>query len=463
MTARRSSIKRDILFSAFALFAILGVGLFIYLRSFAQDAADTAFDRVLAASTLSIADNVRVDDGRITVELPLAAMEILGSERKTRAFYAVRAPDGSLITGYGDLPDTKTSAQDFAPNFDDAVFFDVPVRICTVRRYIEFGDGSGWVTATVAESREARQQLSIQILRASLAPLGIAGLLTAILIWQGLRRAWAPLVALEAELVRRPPTDLTPIHARVPAEVASLVTSLNGFMQRLDGVLSALRNIAVETAHEIRTPLASIRALAEVATVEADHALLRHHTQRILANTVNATRIVNQLLAEAAMTHHMETTERSACDLLELYLEASERLPMEQIGRCRLTTVSTECDHFLVSASPLALRELIDNLLDNALKYAPASALEVSICAIAAEGMIMFEVADRGPGIPDSEKASVVERFRRGSSGAHVPGTGLGLSIARSVATAAGGRLDLVDRPGGGLIVRALLPMMEAT
>jgi two-component system sensor histidine kinase TctE len=288
--------------------------------------------------------------------------------------------------------------------------------------------------------------------------MAVAGLIICLLISKGLTMAWAPLVALETELTQRASADLTPIRTPVPKEVASLVSSLNAFMQRLDGVLSTLRGIAVETTHEMRTPLASIRALAEVAASEPDADLLRSYVRRILANAVDATRIVNQLLAEAAIAHHIETSTNPHCDFLELYLQAVERLPTDNMQRCRLTDLSNAHEDFLVCGAPLVFRELIDNLLDNALKYAPDSAIDVNLRTSENGSAIEFDVADRGPGIPDTEKTVVLERFRRGSTGAVVAGTGLGLNIAKSAALAAGGDLTLLDRPGGGLIVRVVLP-----
>jgi Two-component sensor kinase N-terminal len=117
MPRQTTSIKRDILLGAIALLAILGIGLFLYVRNFSLNAADTAFDRVLAASALSIADSIRVEDGHLTLEMPLAALEILGAARDNRAFYAVRAPDHSLVTGYPDLPDEPRGLNDHSPHF----------------------------------------------------------------------------------------------------------------------------------------------------------------------------------------------------------------------------------------------------------------------------------------------------------------------------------------------------------
>jgi two-component system sensor histidine kinase TctE len=129
--------------------------------------------------------------------------------------------------------------------------------------------------------------------------------------------------------------------------------------------------------------------------------------------------------------------------------------------RCRLADIATTHPDFPVCGAPLAFRELIDNLLDNALKYAPRGTVDVDLRTSPDGSTIVFDVADRGPGIPDQEKKLVLGRFRRGSSGADVAGTGLGLSITNSAVAAAGGVLSLLDRPGGGLIARVVLPRAQ--
>jgi two-component system sensor histidine kinase TctE len=452
------SIRRDVLVGAALLLGMLGIGLFLFVRNFAADAADAAFDRVLAASALSIADSVRVEDGHLTLELPQAALAILGAARETKAFYAVHAPDGSLITGYGDLPNGRTSTPDRSPHFFDARYLDENVRVGLVGRYIDFGDRSGWVTVTVAETREARAHLGALILHHSFLPIVLAGLVAGVLTAAGINKALAPLVALEAELTQRAPSDLAPIRTSVPREVAALVASLNAFMRRLDNVLLTLRGLVAEATHEVRTPLASIRAQAEVALSESDSTVLRGHVDRILANAVDATRVVNQLLAEAAVAHHAERSTQSRCDLLELCLQAAERLPERDMRRCRLAEIQPPEVEFLVRGDRLAFQELIGNLLDNALKYAPDSAVDISLRELPDASGIELEVADRGPGIPDDEKRRVLERFQRGSTTGAVSGSGLGLSIARSVVTAANGTLSLLDREGGGLAVQVVLP-----
>jgi two-component system sensor histidine kinase TctE len=129
--------------------------------------------------------------------------------------------------------------------------------------------------------------------------------------------------------------------------------------------------------------------------------------------------------------------------------------------RCRLADISTTHADFPVRGAPLALRELIDNLLDNALKYAPCGTVDVDLRTSPDGSRIEFDVADRGPGIPDQEKERVLGRFQRGSTGTDIAGTGLGLSIANSAVAAGGGVLSLLDRPGGGLIARVVLPRAQ--
>src|SRR5258707_10500348 len=203
MSRQTTSIKRDILLGAIGLLVVLGAGLFLYVRNFSLNAADTAFDRVLAASALSIADSIRVEEGHLTLELPLASLEILGAARENRAFYAVRAPDHTLVTGYPDLPDEPRGLNDHSPHFFDATHSNDPVRVGSIRRYIDFGEHPAWVSVTVAETREARTQLASLILRNALAPMAVAGLIICLLLSKGLNMTWAPLLPLETELRQR--------------------------------------------------------------------------------------------------------------------------------------------------------------------------------------------------------------------------------------------------------------------
>jgi len=433
----------------------LTAALFLFLQDYAAGAADEAFDRVLAAAATSIAEAVRVEDGQITLELPSAALTVVGASRLNRVFYAVHGPDGSLITGYPGLTSpSRTDPTDAVVHFVDGVFLHQPVRIGLMSRYFDFGAQSGWMSVTIAETREARSRLAFNILRHAFLPVVPAMIAAFVLVWAALTRAVAPLRALETELATRMPHDLAPIQAPTPREISTLVNTINAFMQRLDGIVHPLRGLVADAAHQVRTPLASIVAQAQVALTDTDPASLRGRVQRILANSIDATRIVNQLLTEANVIHHSSGTARSRCDLRKLCLEALARLAKAEMERCRFTTKDEAHAGFCVAGHELSLRELIANLIDNALKYAPASHVEIALSAVPHDRMIRLQVADRGPGIPDAEKALVMLRFQRGASSSGVAGSGLGLSIAQCVAASGGGQVSLLDREGGGLVVR---------
>ena len=452
MTARPYSIRRRILLGAFLLLGAMLVGIALLAQQFAQRAADEAFDRVLASAALSIADAVQVDEGAITVDVPYAAMAILSTSRLTRVFYRVSGPNGALLTGYHDLGFEDPAAAGADPVFATVTYRGAPVRLATAGRYVAAQGVEGYATIMVAETLEARETLAGEIFRyAIFGALGFSTL-AILLVMAGLSRAFAPFKVLERELRLREPTDLSGIRTRLPREVGPLLGALDGFMGRLSSTLERLRGLAADAAHQIRTPLASLRAQSELALATNDPVEMKDRLRRVHANAVAATQVVNQVLADATLVHRLETRVRSAVDLIDLAEELRSRLDDRDLARLQLVTDglggATEA---IVQGEPFALREMVQNLVVNALNY---SAGPVELAIAAAKGHVSLSVSDRGPGIPDSEKARMFERFTRGSGAGEATGSGLGLSIAKAAADASGGALRLLDRPGGGLIAR---------
>ena len=452
VTAASYSIRRRILLGAALLLGALTLALAMLAQQFAQRAADEAFDRVLVAAALSIADAVQVDEGSVTVDVPYAAMAILSTSRTNRVFYRVTAPNGALLTGYHDLGFEQKAAQSDRPVFETVTYRGTPVRLVTTGRYVATADLQGYATVMVAETLDARGALSGEIFRnAVLGSLGLS-CLAIFLVMAGLSRAFAPFRALEAELRSRRPTDLSGIRTSLPREVSPLLAALDGFMARLAATLERLRDLAAEAAHQVRTPLASLRAQCELALSASDPAEIRERLRRVHVNAVAATQVVNQILADATMTHRLETRRRSEVDLLDLAEELRQRLDDRDLARVQLSTAGMGGEtEAVVLGEPFALREMLQNLVVNALTYSDGP-VEVAIAH--SHGGVTLSVADRGPGIPDVEKTEVFERFRRGRAAGSTTGSGLGLSIARAAAEASGGRLDLLDRPGGGLVAQ---------
>lgn len=453
MSAKPFSIRRRILALAVALLLAAAVVLIIFIRDYAERAADSAFDRLLAASAFTIAGAVQVENETVFVELPVAAFAMFSGA--DRVFYAVEGPDAVTVTGYEDLAlamDETTSAE---PRFRDLDYRGERVRVASIGRLISTASDTGWVTIHVAETQNQRQALANEILSNAIVPVIALTLLAVGLVWFGISRMFAPLTELEHDLLARPPDDLSPLTVPVPAEVDHLVAALNGFMGRLQKTMERVSGLVAEAAHEVRTPLASLRAQAEVAMDEQEPAALRRRIERIHSGAVQASQLVSQLLMDATISHRLEAQESEMVMPWSLVEEICQRLDMEQLGR-----LSLEADEAAqmaqIRGDRVALREMLRNLIDNALVY---SAGPVEIDLRVSGERLLVSVMDRGPGMDAEDKETVLERFKRGKASEGTVGSGLGLAIVSRVATGHGGTLRFIDREGGGLTVEVTLPL----
>ena len=452
------SIRQRVFTLGAVLLACALIGLVFFLRGYAQRAAEQAFDRLLAASALTIAGSVQIEDNEVTVEPPVSSLAMLsGGER---VFYEARTSNGRLITGYGDLAPGLPLAQSATPVFTYLRYHDEPIRVATVGRLVSASQHAGWVTLRVAETLGSREALAGEILQRSVLPLVAVSLVALGLLWFGVQRAFAPLAVVERELRRRAPDDLAPLSKPVPREVRRLIEALNAFMQRLSGAMDSLNTLVADAAHQVRTPLASLRAQAEVALDETDPQRLHARLERIHLNATHASQLINQLLMDATITHRMGKGARALVGVAETVNETRRRIGPLDAQRLRIA-IAPEVRRARIAGDRVALREMLRNLVDNALRYAPDGPVEIQAMPVAGY-RVALTVSDRGPGVADDEKESVQQRFSRGRAGESLPGSGLGLAIVRSVAVAHGGSLWLLDRPGGGLTARVVLPLARA-
>nr|WP_183181779.1 extracellular solute-binding protein [Azospirillum sp. OGB3] len=460
------SLRRRLFIRLLGVLAILTAGLFLFVSAYAQRAADAAFDRLLMASALSISDTVRVEDGRFSVDLPYSSLGILAQARRDRVFYRITAPDGELVTGYHDLPVTPAKAGvvgaavgDSATRFENATFRGMPVRVAILKRFAAQPDLSGWVTIAVAQTREERGALARDILANAFLPIAFTVVAAGGLIWFGVRQALAPLGSLERMIRERQPHDFSPIAMPPPQEVSQLVQAINQLMARLQSNLDTMQTFLADAAHQIRTPLASLRLQAELAIDEDDPDALHRIAQRVHRNAVEASQLTSQLLNHAMVVHRSEALKPEDVDLGALLEQVFQRARAVAGDTAIRLDIDRAAEPATVPGDAISLREALTNLLDNAVKYAgPSGPIDLSLTPSPNGRGLRVEIADRGPGVPDAEKRRVLERFGRGSSAAGVAGSGLGLAIVTSVVEAHGAAFALLDRPGGGLIVRIDFP-----
>ena len=454
MANKSFSIRRRIVALALALLLLAAVVLIVFIRDYADRAADRAFDRLLAASALTIAGAVQVEDDTVIVELPFASFGMFSG--RDRVFYAVEDPGGRAVTGYADLSENMPELTSAGPIFVDTIYHGELVRVASVGRLTSSGGDADWVTIHVAETQSEREALAGEILSNAIVPVVALTLLAIALVWFGIGRMFAPLYQLEQELRGRAPDDLSPVDVPVPVEVSHLVSGLNAFMARLGSAMERVTGLVAEAAHEVRTPLASLRAQAEVAMDEQDPEALRARVGRIHQGAVQASQLVSQLLMEATISHRLENQETDTTAFGAVVEDVRQRLDPDQAVRLDVTLPDP------VAAAPIrgdrvALREMVRNVVDNALIYSDGT---VEIGGSLGEGVMTMAVRDRGPGIAEAEKPLVLERFKRGAASGARAGSGLGLSIVRRVAEAHNGALRLEDREGGGLVVEIDLPLV---
>jgi two-component system sensor histidine kinase TctE len=449
------SIQRRILSSGAVLLLIVGLFLFWMVRWSAQRAAEEAFDRVLGAAALTIADTVSIEDGDLSVDLPYSAFAILGTSRLNRIFYRVAAPDGTVITGSPILGLEVPRGTGPQLRLSDSLYRGEPIRIAAVARYHTDAAGGGWVDVLVAETREARAQLALQLTVNAALPALAVSLLAFLLIWLAVRQAFAPLRTVESDLRGRAASDLSPVAGPVPREVAALISALNDFMERLNSVLVGLKTVTADAAHQLRTPLTALRALSELSLDEAPDGRLREILRRIHANSVNASMLASQILSDATTLHSLETRLSEELDMRQVVHEAVRRLQTESSYPALEHDLRLDLpgEPVTLDGEPTSLREMVRNLIENALVHAPGP---IELVLTQTADTVRLAVADRGPGIPMAMRGRVFQRFVRGDTSR--PGSGLGLPIVQTVAEALGGGVSIDDRDGGGLVVSVTLP-----
>ncbi|ASM74854.1 MULTISPECIES: sensor histidine kinase [Roseobacteraceae] len=450
------SIGRRLTLLLAAVAALLSVLSWVMVTWLAREATQRTQDNVLAASATTIAETLRSEQGQLRLELPYSALAMLGAISEDRVFYRVAAGE-AILTGYEDMP-PPTTARLGQVVFDSATFRGASIRMATSSRQVLSGDGPVLVTVTVGQTRDGVGAVAADLSRLaailSVAFFAVAVALSAFVATTSLR----PLNEIAAAVSRRGPSDLRPLQRPAPTELAPLLSALNRLMDRLRNSIRRSEDFIAEAAHRIRTPLATVRAQAEIAlrTVQGDTE--KQRLRRIIRAVDESSRSAGQLLDHATVAYRTENLTRDRLDLSELVASTVAAMePTASMRDIRMQLVATPAP---IAGDSILLESAIRNVLDNAIKYSPEDTT-VTLQITRDPSEVRLDVCDEGPGLGEEPFQNLTERFRRGINTGGIVGSGLGLTIVAEVLAAHGGRLDLATSTNserGGACVSLVLP-----
>jgi two-component system sensor histidine kinase TctE len=422
----------------------------------ARRAADTAYDRTLLASARAIAQGLYTDDGRLKANVPYVALDTFAYDSAGRIYYQVLDPRGELVSGYEDLPAApagtpRTDDYPALARFYDGVYRGQGVRVVSLLQPVSEPLLNGIAEIRVAETLGARERMIRELLVGTLWRMGLLVFSALLLVWLAVSAALRPLEALRRTVAARTSDDLRPLpDAELPRELRPLVNALNQFNDRLRGLFERQSQFIADAAHELRTPLAALKARVELGLRAQEPAAWRSTLEETAQNTDRLTQLANQLLSLARVESGARAIAEGGAQRLDLSQLARELgLALAPLAHARGIALALEAEQPVwLRGEPTLLNELLCNLVDNALAHTPAGGNV--ILRVLAPGIL--EVQDDGPGIPTEEREKVFERFyRRAVQGS---GAGLGLAIVGEICRAHRASISLHQVQPQGLLVR---------
>ncbi len=450
------SIGRRLTLLLAGVAALLSILSWSMVSSFARQAAERTQDNILAASATIIAETLRTEQGEVRLELPYAAFSMLGAVSEDRVFYHVEA-GGETLTGYENLTRGSTPAVPGQVVFDTVVYRQATLRMASITRLVLAGPEPVPVTVSVAQTRNGvgviSNDLSQTAAALSVAFFVLAVALSAFAAGTSLR----PLNEIAEAVARRGPSDLRPLRRSAPTELAPLLQSLNRLIDRLGQSQRRSEDFITEAAHRVRTPLATVRAQAELALHSATETEEKRRLRQMIRAVDESSRSAGQLLDHATVAYRAEDLARDQIDLADIAVTVAAAL--QPTAGMRDIDIELHTEPALVLGDKVLLENALRNVLDNAIKYSPDETT-ISLAVTPQDQTAKIEVCDQGPGLGDGPVEHLTRRFRRGANVEGIVGSGLGLTIANDVLMAHGGRLHLESRSeGGGTCVSLVLPL----
>lgn len=451
------SLRRGLLFRLVGLMLTFSVLASAVAYKLSLQFSDDAYDQWLLDSARSIAQLIQARNQRIEIDLPASTLKAVIWDAYDQIYFRIDS-DGRLIAGQTDLKANQRLCSNEVC-FLDLYVNNQPVRAVQVNR-TDLLPGHD-VTITMAETLHKRKRLANRMLGTVMVISLVLCALTILFARDAVTKGLRPLLSLADTVRSRPSGDLTKLpDAGIAQELGVFTSAINDLLGKLSLALQSQRRFVTDAAHQLRTPLAALKMELEHALREQDPTLHRQALTQLRGGIDRMTRLSNQLLTLArAEPGALTNSQRPKLDLYALIYQASQTMVPRALAQgADLGFVSEPGDPLWIQGDALLLEELINNLVDNALKYAGmASCIDIHV---ERDGdMAGICVEDNGPGVPEAELPHLGERFHR-PPGSPAGGSGLGLAIVREIAQAHGGTMSIENVKPHGLCVSIRLPLI---
>ncbi len=437
---------RFIVSGVIVICVIAGIAINL-IFDYSRQLADLSYDRLLRSALLQMDENIALIDNQVSVDIPWSAFATLAQADEDRVFYKVESREQGFITGYDNL-DSQPPKQ---PVLDQMQFYNQSysnelVRFAWLERHLTNPESAQTVRIILGQTRLSREKMASSITQRAVEVVVLIALVAIALIMIGSHLVLRPLHRIEWALEERVKGDLTPITINTPKETHHLKVAINHFMARLQKNLEQLENYTADAAHQLRTPLASLKALAENARDNTSPEKQHQALENIVRQCDYLSQTVTLLLNQAVVSHRLQTHRLEPMDLL-LPITASCRehaVPALHQG----VRLSYECSlqEAWVLGDGFSIQQMMQNLIENAVRYSShqkQQQTDVIVRVQALEKIYRIQVIDYGDGIAEEEKERVFERFYRARY--DIAGSGVGLSMVKDILDHHHAQIDILD------------------
>ena len=445
----RNRLLRHVLLPL-ALTWLLGSALVVAVAAYFTQ---QAFDRSLLDDAYLVASHVRgnPDLGELELSLSTQEMRTVLFDQSEALFFAVMRPDGSLLAGHAGLH-LDPLGEGKGPAFQSLDYQNRSLRRVTIHRQqpSEF-------YVVMAQTTTSRDRLIQRLLVFSIAPQILLLIFLATWLQRAIEEDLEPLAALEKGLGQRDARDLTPVPVSASTrDIQRLGQAINALLGRIADSVRAQREFSGNVAHELRTPLAGIRALADYGLRQNEPHIWREQLEGIAQSQERASHLVDQLLALALADEAQQSLEQKPIALDQLVREAVMRfLPRADAAGVDLGANNAEVTSIVLGNGAL-IEGILNNLLDNALRYGRAQE-EPSRITVSLQNntdSVVLSVYDNGPGVSKAQLQKLSKRWMQAAAGeALKEGSGLGLAIVKAYVNLMGAKLHVDSETPHGLRV----------